>query len=1026
MRRIYSLVDVEAHPSFHPHVGSGIYIRDRCICGTTPTIGGRQFERLPARSDALVVVRIQNSPSGPILGQRELETFKVDLANGEVMDKLGSRVEIVDLLGRETIRSVLTHYAGATGLEAAMRLWTARFADFGRADISSIASADPLLEADLDAHRIELVNAGPLCETIREKTELGNLHCHHSDARYCPEAWRLGRPVVYRCHAGLIDFVCPVSVGTHHVANLYGGQVILTVEGDRQDLRVHESLRQYVTTDRGCLERWFPSVWDDRSIPQVLGLSGPLRQLKQDLPSLAEGTAKKTPEELARSVQLLEDIADLLSARATERATLQVLHDVEEKRSGILGLRNGLDEYLRAAQRLVAFRKGVVVFGVEGKAVEIAASEGVDASERAAFQRSALLQEIVRSAATGKDLAGAVDEVAALLKEPDRKRCQLVPMHVGERCVGCWIVVLEAPEGLRQRARGLLDTFAVRAASFATAASEIEILSDVQQRIAGAATHSDNRKLPQAVTDGAARLYGTAEPAGLWTLDYGSWRLAHCEVDGDPFNGTEPLPIIDEQGQAASLWGKALIEGRAIWEGEIETSKLHKFPEVARSMGLKAVLSIPLSVGSRLVGVLSVHQKDPTPPTIHRRALLEAYGRSVAPAVQTWQLHKASQDLEECQHFDGIQEKFKKHAGELTGASFGCIWVYLEDIRRYSLEVVWGFDRETLESAPPRLDGTGTTEKLRRHREPLTAATVTQENTRDVIIEKRPEIRSWIGLPLVASDRFVGGFYLAYTEPREQGWDEAELLFLSSYAGSLAATVDRISRANALQWAELLATHGVTQTAARHAIASYLAAMDEYAVEVGQVHPELAERIRNCLVAIRAEDSRSRKDHVPDKNEPIELDRLIKEQWKEVSERSLYRYKVKDRGGWPEDPLRWPQLQLRYVIEIILVNTIQAMDRAVREGHVSASEIQVHLSARERGDNAWLYVWNSHPEFSAEDIVAINTGQRPPGARGQGVGLRLARAILGRAGGALRVSKPEPGIGALVALRIPMICPVGL
>jgi methyl-accepting chemotaxis protein len=57
-------------------------------------------------------------------------------------------------------------------------------------------------------------------------TECGDKRCAQSHKKGGEEAARSGKPVVYECHAGLIDFAAPIMIEGHLLGTILGGQVL--------------------------------------------------------------------------------------------------------------------------------------------------------------------------------------------------------------------------------------------------------------------------------------------------------------------------------------------------------------------------------------------------------------------------------------------------------------------------------------------------------------------------------------------------------------------------------------------------------------------------------------------------------------------------------------------------------------------------------------------------------------------------------------------------------------------------------
>lgn len=65
-----------------------------------------------------------------------------------------------------------------------------------------------------------------LCLEFNHATACGDKRCAISHRRGGEEAARLGKPVVYECHAGLIDFAAPILLEGRQIGTILGGQVL--------------------------------------------------------------------------------------------------------------------------------------------------------------------------------------------------------------------------------------------------------------------------------------------------------------------------------------------------------------------------------------------------------------------------------------------------------------------------------------------------------------------------------------------------------------------------------------------------------------------------------------------------------------------------------------------------------------------------------------------------------------------------------------------------------------------------------
>lgn len=65
-----------------------------------------------------------------------------------------------------------------------------------------------------------------LCMKIIRASEYGLRRCRQTEIRGAKEAARTGRPAVYQCHAGLIDFAAPIMLEGNLIGAIFGGQIL--------------------------------------------------------------------------------------------------------------------------------------------------------------------------------------------------------------------------------------------------------------------------------------------------------------------------------------------------------------------------------------------------------------------------------------------------------------------------------------------------------------------------------------------------------------------------------------------------------------------------------------------------------------------------------------------------------------------------------------------------------------------------------------------------------------------------------
>lgn len=76
------------------------------------------------------------------------------------------------------------------------------------------------------------------CDQYTHSTECGDKRCAESHRKGGEEAARLGRPVVYECHAGLIDFAAPIILDGKLIGTILGGQVLTDLPDENKYRRI--------------------------------------------------------------------------------------------------------------------------------------------------------------------------------------------------------------------------------------------------------------------------------------------------------------------------------------------------------------------------------------------------------------------------------------------------------------------------------------------------------------------------------------------------------------------------------------------------------------------------------------------------------------------------------------------------------------------------------------------------------------------------------------------------------------------
>lgn len=89
------------------------------------------------------------------------------------------------------------------------------------------------------------------CMDFTHSTKIGDDRCAESHKKGGEEAARTGRPYVYACHAGLIDFAAPILVEGHLIGTILGGQILTSAP---EEEKYRKTAREIGVDEEGYVE----------------------------------------------------------------------------------------------------------------------------------------------------------------------------------------------------------------------------------------------------------------------------------------------------------------------------------------------------------------------------------------------------------------------------------------------------------------------------------------------------------------------------------------------------------------------------------------------------------------------------------------------------------------------------------------------------------------------------------------------------------------------------------------------------
>ncbi|AKN30357.1 chemotaxis protein [Clostridium carboxidivorans P7] len=89
------------------------------------------------------------------------------------------------------------------------------------------------------------------CMKFTQSTKAGMDRCDECHKKGGEEAARTGRPYVYTCHAGLIDFAAPILIEGRQIGTILGGQIL---NSSPEESKYRETARELGVSENGYVE----------------------------------------------------------------------------------------------------------------------------------------------------------------------------------------------------------------------------------------------------------------------------------------------------------------------------------------------------------------------------------------------------------------------------------------------------------------------------------------------------------------------------------------------------------------------------------------------------------------------------------------------------------------------------------------------------------------------------------------------------------------------------------------------------
>lgn len=526
----------------------------------------------------------------------------------------------------------------------------------------------------------------------------------------------------------------------------------------------------------------------------------------------------------------------------------------------------------------------------------------------------------------------------------------------------------------------------------------------------------DKQKVAQATIDAAIESVPGAQRGVLFLWREKDERL-HIEAVARPelfvTNPAEEIVLQKGEGYGGTVFAeeKSLRIGNV---AEYPSLKYKDHPDIKKQ---KSVLCVPLKVWGRTIGVLFVDNiATPFAFNSNDERLLSTFAAQAAIALQNTQVYTELYELGLSINSGAldIPEIFLHTVQSITriSAAKAAHMLLLKDVdddtispsEKKLLSISVGLGSDYDEKVEPRRDGL--------------AARVLKSRKYQAV--ERPEdppginrlaykkgVRAYICLPLEGPTGIIGVLFVYYLEKHQFADNEIEMLSLFSTQAALA--IENTRQRQKLEIMEGVTWMGIQFSDMTHSLRGEL---DSMQIAIGTLQDLVTTDIRATSPRLRKlskyiDDAKAILKHAPLPFRPtpvaFELNAMLREvipDWCPVDENIEIDFKGLEKS---HITIKADRKLFAIVLKILTNNAVRAMRSAPRKRLIVSS-----LAAE---GAAVVKITNSGNEIPAEiqDRLFKEPINKAPGASGTGVGLLIARSILLRSEGELKLDNSDQG-----------------
>ena len=285
----------------------------------------------------------------------------------------------------------------------------------------------------------------------------------------------------------------------------------------------------------------------------------------------------------------------------------------------------------------------------------------------------------------------------------------------------------------------------------------------------------------------AARLC-EADTAGIVRPKGEVWQYAACygySPNLQAYMESQPIPLGRDSGV-----GRTVLEGRPIHVPDVLADPEYKLTELARIVGFRTVLGVPLLREGMPIGVIALQRRTVRPFTDKQIELVETFADQAVVAIENVRLFdevqartsELSQSVEELSALGQVSQAINStldveivltaivsKAVQLSGTEAGTIYTFDVSSQEFRLRATHGMDEAMVAAIRDRRIGIGETAigKAATQRAPIQIADTLKDASLVLDVVVQAGFRALLIVPLLRPDRIVGALVVRRKQPGE-------------------------------------------------------------------------------------------------------------------------------------------------------------------------------------------------------------------------------------------------------------------